>query len=167
MNILYSFPRVSWDNLRHDFSAGLVVFLISLPLCIGIGFASGAPIVSGLISGIVGGIVISLISKSPLSVSGPAAGLTVIVFDSIKTLGNFNDFLLALCLAGIFQIILGFLKAGILSNFFPSAVVKGMLAAIGVVLILKQIPHAIGYDIDYEGDMGFFRKIGKILFRKF
>ncbi|WP_017850848.1 carbonic anhydrase [Leptospira interrogans serovar Szwajizak] len=158
MNILYSFPRVSWDNLRHDFSAGLVVFLISLPLCIGIGFASGAPIVSGLISGIVGGIVISLISKSPLSVSGPAAGLTVIVFDSIKTLGNFNDFLLALCLAGIFQIILGFLKAGILSNFFPSAVVKGMLAAIGVVLILKQIPHAIGYDIDYEGDMGFFQK---------
>ncbi|EMO27270.1 sulfate transporter N-terminal domain protein [Leptospira interrogans serovar Bataviae str. HAI135] len=117
MNILHYFPRISLDNLRHDLSSGLVVFLISLPLCIGIGFASGAPIVSGLISGIVGGIVISLFSKSPLSVSGPAAGLTVIVFDSIRTLGNFNDFLLALCLAGILQIILGFLKAGILSSF--------------------------------------------------
>ncbi|TGL73807.1 carbonic anhydrase [Leptospira yasudae] len=158
MNILQSLPRVSWDDLKHDLSSGLVVFLIALPLCIGIAFASGAPIISGLIGGIVGGVVVSMISKSPLSVSGPAAGLTVIVYDSIQTLGNFNDFLLALCIAGVFQIILGFLKAGILSNFFPSSVVKGMLAAIGTVLILKQIPHAVGYDMDYEGDMDFFQK---------
>ncbi|RHX77620.1 SulP family inorganic anion transporter [Leptospira yasudae] len=158
MNILQSLPRVSWDDLKHDLSSGLVVFLIALPLCIGIAFASGAPIISGLIGGIVGGIVVSMISKSPLSVSGPAAGLTVVVYDSIQTLGNFNDFLLALCIAGVFQIILGFLKAGILSNFFPSSVVKGMLAAIGAVLILKQIPHAVGYDMDYEGDMDFFQR---------
>ncbi|MCG6192148.1 SulP family inorganic anion transporter [Leptospira sp. FAT2] len=158
MNILQSLPRVSWDDLKHDLSSGLVVFLIALPLCIGIAFASGAPIISGLIGGIVGGVVVSMISKSPLSVSGPAAGLTVIVYDSIQTLGNFNDFLLALCIAGVFQILLGFLKAGILSNFFPSSVIKGLLAAIGAVLILKQIPHAIGYDMDYVGDMGFFQK---------
>lgn len=118
MNILHSFPRVSWNDLRHDLSSGLVVFLIALPLCIGVAFASGAPVVSGLISGIVGGVVISLISKSPLSVSGPAMGLTIIVLDSIRTLGSFNDFLFALCLAGVLQITLGFLKAGILSNFF-------------------------------------------------
>ncbi|EKR64585.1 MULTISPECIES: SulP family inorganic anion transporter [Leptospira] len=158
MNILYFFPNVSWDDLRHDFSSSIVVFLVALPLCIGVAFASGTPIVSGLISGIVGGIVISLISKSPLSVSGPAMGLTVIVFDSIQTLGSFNDFLFAFCLAGVLQITLGFLKAGILSNFFPSSVIKGMLAAIGAVLILKQIPHAIGYDMDYEGDMVFFQQ---------
>ncbi|EMY76508.1 inorganic anion transporter, SulP family [Leptospira weilii serovar Ranarum str. ICFT] len=158
MNILHSFSRVSWDDLRHDLSSGLVVFLIALPLCIGVAFASGAPVVSGLISGIVGGVVVSLISKSPLSVSGPAMGLTMIVLDSIRTLGSFNDFLFALCLAGVLQITLGFLKAGILSNFFPSSVIKGMLAAIGAVLILKQIPHAIGYDMDYIGDMVFFQQ---------
>lgn len=158
MNIFHSFPRVSWDDLRHDLSSSLVVFLIALPLCIGIAFASGAPIIAGLIGGIVGGTIVSLISKSPLSVSGPAAGLTVIVFDSIRTLGSFNVFLFALCIAAVLQILLGFVRAGILSNFFPSSVVKGMLAAIGVVLILKQIPHAIGYDMDYEGDMDFFQR---------
>ncbi|MBM9576305.1 carbonic anhydrase [Leptospira sp. 201903070] len=157
MNLLNSFRNVSWNHARHDVSASLVVFLIALPLCIGIAFASGAPILSGLIGGIVGGLVVSWISKSPLSVSGPAAGLIAIVFDSIQTLGSFNTFLFALCVAGILQIALGFLKAGIISSFFPSSVVKGMLAAIGIVLILKQIPHAVGYDQDYIGDMDFFQ----------
>ncbi|XDD50720.1 SulP family inorganic anion transporter [Leptospira sp. WS92.C1] len=157
MHSFLSFNRMSWSDLRHDFSASLVVFLIALPLCIGIAFASGAPIIAGLIGGIVGGVVVSLISKSPLSVSGPAAGLTVIVLDSIQTLGNFNDLLLAVCIAGVLQILLGFLKAGILADFFPSSVIKGMLAAIGIVLILKQIPHAVGYDKDYEGDFNFFQ----------
>ncbi|PJZ53836.1 SulP family inorganic anion transporter [Leptospira adleri] len=157
MYSFFSFRNFSWNQARHDVSSGLVVFLIALPLCIGIAFASGAPILSGLIGGMVGGLIVSWIGKSPLSVSGPAAGLTVIVLDSIQTLGNFNDFLFALCIAGILQIILGFLKAGILSNFFPSSVIKGMLAAIGIVLILKQIPHAVGYDIDYEGDFNFFQ----------
>jgi len=131
---------------RHDLPAGLSVFLVALPLCLGIALASGAPVYAGLLSGIIGGLVVSLISGSHLSVSGPAAGLTTLVAASIISLGGYPVFLLALIVAGLFQIILGVLKAGIIANYFPSSVIKGMLAAIGILLISKQIPLALGYD---------------------
>ncbi len=145
-------------NLPYDLSSALVVFLVALPLCIGIAFASGAPILAGILAGIVGGVVVSLFSQSPLSVSGPAAGLTVIVATSIAELGSYEVFLLALLVAGIIQVIFGVTKAGVIGSFFPSSVIKGMLASIGIILILKQIPHALGYDMDYEGDFDFFQK---------
>jgi len=133
-------------NLKHDIPAGIVVFLVAVPLCLGIALASGAPFFSGLIAGIVGGIVIGALSNSNLSVSGPAAGLTAIVLSTISNLGAFNIFLLAVVLAGAIQLLLGFLKAGSIANYFPSSVIKGMLTAIGIIIILKQIPHAFGYD---------------------
>jgi MFS superfamily sulfate permease-like transporter len=136
----------------HDLPAGVVVFLVALPLCLGIALASGAPLLAGVISGIVGGVVVAWASGSQLSVSGPAAGLTVIIINAIQQLGSFQSFLLAVAIAGIFQILLGFLRAGVISVFFPAAVIKGMLAAIGLILIMKQIPHAVGYDADFEGD---------------
>ena len=142
-------------NLKSDFASGLVVFLVALPLCLGIAMASGAPLFSGIISGIIGGIVVEYLSQSHLSVSGPAAGLTAIVLTSITDLGAFNIFLLAVVLAGLIQLVLGFLKAGSISNYFPNNVIEGMLAGIGVIILLKQIPHAFGYDADYEGDMSF------------
>lgn len=144
-------------NLQRDIPASIVVFLVALPLCLGIALASGAPLFAGIITGILGGIITSSISGSQLSVSGPAAGLTVIVLTSIATLGSFPLFLAAVVLAGIFQIILGLVKAGTIGNYFPSSVIEGMLAAIGVILILKQIPHAVGYDKDYQGDFDFFQ----------
>lgn len=144
-------------NLKKDLPSGLVVFLVALPLCLGIAMASGAPLFAGILTGIIGGIVVSSISGSQLSVSGPAAGLTVIVFSAIASLGSYQTFLLAVVLAGFLQIILGFLKAGIIANYFPSAVIEGMLAAIGVILILKQLPHAVGYDSDFEGDESFLQ----------
>ena len=144
-------------NLKKDLPAGIVVFLVALPLCLGIAMASGAPLFAGILTGIIGGIVVSAISGSQLSVSGPAAGLTVIVFSAIASLGSYQTFLLAVVLAGFLQIILGFLKAGIIANYFPSAVIEGMLAAIGIILILKQLPHAVGYDSDFEGDESFFQ----------
>ncbi|HSZ24384.1 MAG TPA: SulP family inorganic anion transporter [Cytophagaceae bacterium] len=150
--------ELNLKDLPHDLSSGLVVFLVALPLCIGIAFASGAPILSGILAGIVGGVVVTLISNSPLSVSGPAAGLTVIVLTSIKELGSYEVFLLALLVAGIMQLAFGFLQAGVIGSFFPSSVIKGMLASIGIILILKQIPHALGYDLDYEGDFNFFQE---------
>ena len=137
---------------RHDLPAGIVVFFVAVPLCLGIALASGAPLFSGLIAGIVGGIVVGALSRSPLGVSGPAAGLAVIVFEAIQTLGSFSAFLLAVFLAGVFQIVLGIARAGILGYFFPSAVIKGMLSGIGILIILKQIPHAVGWDADPEGD---------------
>jgi MFS superfamily sulfate permease-like transporter len=140
------------SHLRNDIPAGVVVFLVALPLCLGIALASGAPMFSGLIAGIVGGLVVSWASGSQLSVSGPAAGLTVIVLNAIEKLGDFRAFLLCVALAGVFQLTLGFLRAGVIGAYFPSAVIKGMLAAIGLILIMKQIPHALGYDTDYEGD---------------
>lgn len=149
---------------KNDLPAGLVVFLIALPLCLGIALASGAPLFSGLITGIVGGVVVGSLSGSRLSVSGPAAGLTVIVLTAIDSLGSFDAFLVAVFLAGVFQVILGYIKAGIVSHYFPSAVIKGMLSAIGIILILKQIPHAIGYDEDYEGDLDFFQPDGENTF---
>jgi MFS superfamily sulfate permease-like transporter len=147
-------------NLKSDLPAGLVVFLVALPLCLGIALASGAPPLSGVIAGIIGGIVVGLFSKSHLSVSGPAAGLTAIVLTAITDLGTFNIFLTAGLIAGVIQLILGFIKAGSISNYFPTNVIEGMLAGIGVIIILKQIPHALGYDADFEGDESFFENDG-------
>jgi MFS superfamily sulfate permease-like transporter len=144
-------------NLKSDFSSGLVVFLVALPLCLGIAMASGAPLFSGIISGIIGGIVVGYLSTSHLSVSGPAAGLTAIVLTAITDLGAFDIFLTAVFIAGILQLILGFIKAGSISNYFPTNVIEGMLAGIGVIIFLKQIPHAFGYDKDYEGDLAFLQ----------
>ena len=143
------------DSITADFTASLVVFFVALPLCLGIALASGAPIISGLIAGIAGGIIVGLISGSHTSVSGPAAGLTVVVLGSIEQLNGFQIFLAALVIAGAMQILLGFLGAGIIGNFVPSSVIKGMLAAIGIILIFKQLPHAFGYDKDFEGDESF------------
>ena len=136
---------LSFKYLKEDLPAGLVVFLVALPLCLGIALASGAPLFSGIIAGIVGGIIVAFASGSALSVSGPAAGLTVIVLNGITTLGAYDHFLVAVAIAGVLQIILGYLKAGVIGYYFPSSVIKGMLAAIGIILILKQIPVAIGY----------------------
>ena len=151
-------------NLKSDFASGLVVFLVALPLCLGIALASGAPLFSGIISGIIGGIVVGVLSNSHLSVSGPAAGLTAIVLAAITTLGSFEAFLVAVFLAGVFQLILGFIKAGSISSYFPNNVIEGMLAGIGVIIILKQIPHAFGYDPDFEGDLDFFQPDGQNTF---
>ncbi|MBD1392387.1 SulP family inorganic anion transporter [Mucilaginibacter glaciei] len=142
-------------NLKKDLPAGLVVFLVALPLCLGIALASGAPLFSGILSGIIGGIVIGMLSGAQLSVAGPAAGLTVIVLNAINGLGSYDVFLLAVVLAGVFQMILGLVKAGTIANYFPSSVIEGMLAAIGIILIMKQFPHAVGFDKDFEGDEGF------------
>jgi carbonic anhydrase/SulP family sulfate permease len=144
-------------TITNDLTAGLVVFLVALPLCLGVALASGAPLMSGLIAGIVGGVVITWISGSQTSISGPAAGLTAIVATQISVLGSFEAFLPAIIIAGVIQIIIGVLKAGSLAAFFPSSVIKGLLAAIGIILILKQIPHLIGYDVDWLGDMGFLQ----------
>ena len=153
-----------FSNLKSDFASGLVVFLVALPLCLGIALASGAPLFSGIISGVIGGIVVGYLSQSHLSVSGPAAGLTAIVLTAITDLGSFNAFLLAVLIAGIIQLILGFIKAGTISNYFPNNVIEGMLAGIGVIIILKQIPHAFGYDPDFEGDESFFQPDGQNTF---
>ena len=144
-----------FKNFKDDIPASIVVFLVALPLCLGIAMASGAPLFSGLISGIIGGIVVGALSKSPLGVSGPAAGLAVIVLNAITDLGSFEIFMVAVVLAGIIQLIMGFAKAGIIAYYFPSSVIHGMLAGIGIIIFLKQIPHAFGYDKDPEGDFEF------------
>ncbi|UKJ06689.1 SulP family inorganic anion transporter [Solitalea lacus] len=136
--------RLLW--LKHDLPAGLSVFLVALPLCLGIALASGAPLYSGLLSGIIGGLVVSVVSGSSLGVSGPAAGLTTLLSASIISLGDYKIFLLAVIVAGLLQLLFGLLKLGAIANYFPSSVIKGMLAAIGIILISKQIPLAIGYD---------------------
>ncbi|ASU33414.1 SulP family inorganic anion transporter [Mucilaginibacter xinganensis] len=142
-------------NLKKDIPSSIVVFLVALPLCLGIALASGAPLFAGLLTGIIGGIVVGTLSGSQLSVAGPAAGLTVIVLTAITTLGSYEAFLLSLVIAGVLQMIFGLIKAGTIANYFPSSVIEGMLAAIGIILILKQFPHAVGYDADYEGDERF------------
>lgn len=144
-------------NLGSDFPASIVVLLVALPLCLGIALGSNAPLFSGIVAGIVGGIVVGILSGSPLSVSGPAAGLTVIVAAGIASLQTFEAFLLAVALAGLFQIVLGYLRAGVIGDYVPNSVIKGMLAAIGLILILKQFPHLIGYDADFEGDESFLQ----------
>jgi len=163
------------SHLKTDLPAGLVVFLVAVPLCLGIALASGAPLFSGIIAGIVGGIVVSLISKSNIGVSGPAAGLAVIVADGIRTLGTspegifnmevgFPIFLSVVVIAGVIQIGFAFLKAGIIGYFFPNSVINGMLSAIGIIIILKQIPHALGHDVIAEGFDGFWQKDGENTF---
>lgn len=142
-------------NLKYDLPASIIVFLVAVPLCLGIALASGAPLFSGIIAGIVGGIIAGSLSGSQLGVSGPAAGLAVIVLTAIQELGAFEIFLMAVVLGGVFQLLLGFAKAGIIGYYFPSSVIKGMLSGIGIIIILKQIPHAIGYDKDYEGSLAF------------
>lgn len=141
-----------------DLPASIVVTLVALPLCLGIALASGASLFSGIIAGIVGGIVTGVFSKSQLSVSGPAAGLTTIVALSISKLPAYEAFLLSVMLAGTLQIILGSLKAGVIGDYVPNAVIKGMMAAIGIILIMKQFPHLIGYDSNFEGDETFIQK---------
>lgn len=144
-----------FGNVRHDLPASIVVFFVAMPLCLGIALASGAPLFAGIIAGIVGGIIVGAASGSPLGVSGPAAGLAVIVFGALATLGSWEAFLVAVVLSGILQLIMGYLRLGIIAYYFPTAVIKGMLTGIGLLIILKQIPHALGYDADYEGDLSF------------
>jgi len=151
-------------NWKSDLPASIVVFFVAVPLCLGIALASGAPLFSGIIAGIVGGIVVGMASSSPLGVSGPAAGLAVIVLNAIADLGSFQIFLLAVVFAGILQLVFGFLKAGFIAYFFPSSVIKGMLTGIGLLIILKQIPHAVGYDKDLEGNDAFQQAGGENTF---
>ena len=152
------------SQLNRDLPASIVVFLVALPLCLGIALASGAPPLSGIIAGVIGGIVVGMISGSPLGVSGPAAGLAVIVLNGIQSLPSYEAFLLAVVLAGGIQILLAGLRAGIIGLYFPSSVIQGMLAAIGIIIILKQIPHAFGYDAIPEGDLHFQQADGENTF---
>lgn len=153
-----------FKEIKSDLPASIVVFFVAVPLCLGIALASGAPLFSGIIAGIVGGIIVGIASGSPLGVSGPAAGLAVIVLTAIGTIGSFPAFLLAVVIAGIIQLALGFAKAGFIAYFFPSSVIKGMLTGIGLLIILKQIPHALGWDKDAEGDDAFFQADGQNTF---
>jgi MFS superfamily sulfate permease-like transporter len=153
-------PSAHWEpnfgeSWRADLGASVVVFLVALPLCLGVALASGAPLFSGIVTGIIGGIVVGLASGSHLMVSGPAAGLTAIVLAAITSLGSFSAFLTAVFIAGLLQIGLGLLRAGVIGYYFPNAVIRGMLAGIGIIIILKQLPHAVGYDADFEGDEAF------------
>jgi MFS superfamily sulfate permease-like transporter len=151
--------RKLFKNAAADIPASIVVFLVALPLCLGIALGSGAPLFSGIIAGMVGGIVIGLLSGSSLSISGPAAGLTAIVAVAIGKMPAYEAFLLSVVIAGALQVILGFLRAGIIGDYIPNSVIRGMLASIGLVLILKQFPHLIGYDKDYSGDETFIQNI--------
>lgn len=150
-----------FKEFKSDLIASIVVFFVALPLCLGIAMASGAPLFAGIIAGIIGGIVVGIASGSQLGVSGPGAGLAVIVFTAINTLGSWPAFLLAVILAGIIQIIFGYARAGFIAFFFPSSVIKGMLAGIGLLIILKQIPHALGYDYDSIGDFSYIQMDGQ------
>jgi MFS superfamily sulfate permease-like transporter len=149
-------PRLRFDFLRQDISAGFVVFLVALPLCLGIAVASDAPPLSGLITGIIAGILVSFLAGSELSVSGPAAGLTVTVISATQSIGSFEGLLVATILSGVFQLLLGGLRAGHLATFFPSAVIKGMLAGIGIIIAFKQLPHAIGWKSTFNPEEGMF-----------
>lgn len=153
-----------FKEFNSDFPASIVVFFVALPLCLGIALASGAPLFSGVIAGIVGGIVVGMFSGSQLGVSGPAAGLAVIVLTAIATLGTFEAFLLAVILAGVIQFLLGYFKAGFIAYFVPSSVIKGMLTGIGLLIVLKQIPHALGYSPDFPGDESFIQLDGENTF---
>lgn len=149
-----------FSNYKRDIPASFVVFLVALPLSLGIALASGAPLIAGIIGGVIGGIVVGALSGSNVGVSGPAAGLTVIVLSAITTLASYEIFLLAVVLSGIIQILLGYIRAGIIGYFIPSSVIKGMLSAIGLIIVLKQIPHALGYNVDPEGDLTFLQADG-------
>ena len=147
----------TWGRTGRDLTASVVVFLVALPLCLGIALASGAPLISGILAGIIGGIVVGSLSGSHTSVSGPAAGMIAVVAAQIHSLGSFETFLLAVCLAGLLQVVMGLGGAGFLASFFPTSVIKGLLAAIGIIIVLKQIPHVLGHDADPEGEMAFFQ----------
>ncbi len=156
--------KTFFGSLKNDIPASIVVFFVALPLCLGIALASGAPLFSGLIAGIIGGIVVGSLSGSQIGVSGPAAGLAAIVLTSIGALGGFQNFLLAVVLGGVIQIIFGLLKAGVIGYYFPSSVIKGMLTGIGIIIILKQIPHFFGYDAIPEGNFAFNQMDGENTF---
>ncbi len=153
-----------FKTFKSDLPASVVVFFVALPLCLGIALASGAPLFSGVIAGIIGGVVVGALSGSKIGVSGPAAGLAAIVLTAIGTLGGFENFLVAVVLGGIIQVVFGILKAGVIGYYFPSSVIKGMLTGIGIIIILKQIPHFFGYDPDPEGDWAFFQVDGENTF---
>lgn len=154
-----------FKDIKHDLPASIVVFFVAVPLCLGIALASGAPLFAGIIAGIVGGVVVGILSGSPLGVSGPAAGLVVIVMSAIATLGgSWEAFLLAVVLSGFIQLAAGYLKLGTIAYYFPSSVIKGMLTGIGLLIILKQIPHAVGYDADFEGSTSFVQPDGQNTF---
>jgi len=153
-----------FSKLKSDIPASIVVFFVALPLCLGIALASGAPLFSGLIAGIIGGIIVGALSGSTIGVSGPAAGLAAIVLTAIGTLGGYENFLVAVVIGGAIQLLFGILKAGIIGYYFPSSVIKGMLTGIGIIIILKQIPHFFGYDADPEGDMAFLQIDGENTF---
>lgn len=153
-----------FSKIKSDLPASLVVFLVALPLCLGVALASGAPLLSGIISGIIGGIVVGILSESHTSVSGPAAGLAAVVLSAITQLGSYETFLLAVVLAGAIQLVVGVIKGGIIASYIPSDVIKGLLAAIGIILILKQIPHAVGFDRNAQDDFTFFQKDGENTF---
>lgn len=164
-------PPSGEGTLVADLTAGLVVFLVALPLCLGVALASNAPLFSGILAGIVGGLLVGAISQSHTSVSGPAAGLTAVVAAQIAALGSFEAFVLAVAIAGAIQIALGISGAGGIADFVPSSVIRGLLGAIGLILILKQIPHLVGWDADPLGDMAFsqpdhentFSELGNVL----
>lgn len=164
MNVVVRDTTGLFSTWKSDLPASIVVFLVAVPLCLGIALASGAPLISGVISGIVGGVVVGGLSAARLGVSGPAAGLSVIVLTSIQELGAFDVFLAAVLLAGLVQLALGFGRAGLIAYYFPSAVVTGMLTGIGVIICLKQVPHALGYDRDPEGDLAFQQMDGETTF---
>jgi MFS superfamily sulfate permease-like transporter len=151
-------------NLKKDIPASIVVFFVAIPLCLGIALASGAPLFSGLIAGIVGGILVGAISGSQIGVSGPAAGLAAIVLAAISSLGGYENFLMAVVIGGAIQFGFGLLKAGIIGYYFPSSVIKGMLTGIGIIIVLKQIPHFFGYNADPEGDFAFLQVDGENTF---
>lgn len=151
-------------NLKYDLPSSLVVYLVALPLCLGIALASGAPLLSGIISGIIGGVIVGFFSGSQTSVSGPAAGLAAVVLASISKLGGFEVFSVAVLIAGVLQLIMGLLKGGFIANYIPANVIKGLLAAIGILLILKQIPHVLGYDADHEDIFAFHQPNGENTF---
>ncbi|NRR91230.1 SulP family inorganic anion transporter [Winogradskyella undariae] len=153
-----------FKTIKNDFPASIVVFFVALPLCLGIALASGAPLFAGVISGIIGGIVVGALSGSKIGVSGPAAGLAAIVLTAIGSLGGYENFLVAVVLGGVIQLIFGVLKAGIIGYYFPSSVIKGMLTGIGIIIILKQIPHFFGYDAEPEGADSFIETSGENTF---
>ncbi len=156
--------KILFKEFKSDLPASIIVFFVAVPLCLGIALASGAPLFAGIIAGIVGGIVVGIASGSPLGVSGPAAGLAVIVLTAITALGSWPAFLMAVVLAGALQLAMGMAKAGFIAYFFPSSVIKGMLTGIGLLIILKQIPHAVGYDKDPEGDLSYLQTDGETTF---
>ena len=167
--ILYIFDKKKkmknyFTSLKNDIPASIVVFFVAIPLCLGIALASGAPLFSGIIAGVIGGIVVGSISGSQVGVSGPAAGLAAIVLAAISSLGGYQNFLLAVVLGGALQVLLGVFKAGIIGYYFPSSVIKGMLTGIGIIIILKQIPHFFGYDTSPEGNFAFIQVDGENTF---